>query len=74
MARVNVYIPDPLAEAARAAGLNVSKVTQQALAAELRDRESAEWFERASTFAHTGVSHGQALEALTEARAEFGDA
>lgn len=33
MARVNVYLPDGLAAASRAAGLNVSRITQDALRA-----------------------------------------
>lgn len=39
MARVNVTIPDDLHRAARAAGLNVSRVAQNALAAELDRRD-----------------------------------
>ena len=35
MARVNITLPDELYERARAAGLNISQVTQRALAAEL---------------------------------------
>ncbi|MGH3097913.1 MAG: type II toxin-antitoxin system CcdA family antitoxin, partial [Streptosporangiales bacterium] len=35
MARLNVWVPDELASEARSAGLNVSAVTQAALAAEL---------------------------------------
>ncbi len=32
MARVNVYVPDELAEKAKVAGLNVSSLTQEAFA------------------------------------------
>lgn len=39
MARVNVTIPDELHRAARSAGLNVSRLAQQAIAAELVRRE-----------------------------------
>lgn len=35
MARVNITVPDEVAKAARAAGLNVSRVASDALAAEL---------------------------------------
>lgn len=35
LARSNVYVPDELAERARARGLNISAVTQNAISAEL---------------------------------------
>jgi post-segregation antitoxin (ccd killing protein) len=40
MARVNVYLPDELARAARAAGLSISKVTQAALSGSLAHSET----------------------------------
>jgi len=46
MARVNVYLPDDLAEKARAAGVNVSNVTQQALRQELGRRTTDDWVDR----------------------------
>jgi hypothetical protein len=39
MARANVYLPDDLHERARAAGLNVSELTQRAIEQELERRE-----------------------------------
>jgi len=41
----NVYLPDDLAEAARREGLNVSALTQEALASGLAETHSV-WFER----------------------------
>ena len=57
MARVNVYLPDELAEEARAAGLNVSNITQDALRRELAARRTSEWVARVSKLAPTGVTH-----------------
>ena len=46
MARVNVYLPDELAERVKSADLNVSAVVQQALDAELRRLSMADWWEQ----------------------------
>ncbi|HEY5889461.1 MAG TPA: type II toxin-antitoxin system CcdA family antitoxin [Acidimicrobiia bacterium] len=43
MARVNVYLPDDLAAETKAAGLNVSKITQEALKRELHSERMAAW-------------------------------
>jgi hypothetical protein len=67
MARVNVYLPDELAQEARAAGLNISKVTQEALSSTLAHSERLERVPRAN------VSHASVIEAIGEARVEFGD-
>jgi post-segregation antitoxin (ccd killing protein) len=71
MARINVYLPDQLAEDARRAGLNVSALTQSAIAAELRRRGTNSWLARVPAPA-SPVTHDAALEALDDARAEFG--
>lgn len=73
MARLNVYLPDDLAERARAAGLNVSAMTQLAIASELVRRDTDAWLSRLPARTPT-VSHDAALEALDAARAEFDDA
>jgi post-segregation antitoxin (ccd killing protein) len=70
MARINVYLPDDLAENARRAGLNVSALTQSAIAAELRRRDTNTWLAQLPTPVST-VSHQASLRALDEARAEF---
>lgn len=71
MARLNVYVPDELAERARGAGLNVSAVTQAALAAELERHSLADWLTALPT--PTGVvSHQSALAVLDEARTDLG--
>ncbi|MGL5858569.1 MAG: type II toxin-antitoxin system CcdA family antitoxin [Angustibacter sp.] len=71
MARVNVYVPDDLAEAARAARLNISAVTQEALGRALARRATDDWLARIPS-SRAAVGHQQALRALDEARAEFG--
>lgn len=45
MARVNVYLPDDLAAEARAAGLNVSGITQEALRDALAARKVDAWLD-----------------------------
>ena len=45
MARVNIYLPDDLATRARAAGLNVSGIAQEALERELCIRATDQWLD-----------------------------
>jgi post-segregation antitoxin (ccd killing protein) len=73
MARVNVYLPDELAREARAAGLNISRVTQQALTSTLEQEETDRWLERLEELPRTAVSHKRVIEAIEEARAELGE-
>jgi post-segregation antitoxin (ccd killing protein) len=73
MARVNVYLPDELAEQARAAGLNVSSITQQALRRELAGGRTASWLEQVRQLPPSAVTHEQSLDALDGARDEVGD-
>lgn len=72
MARLNVYVPDDLAEQARERGLNVSALTQAAIRAELESSATAVWLEGLST-AETGVRHETVLNAVDAARDEFGE-
>jgi post-segregation antitoxin (ccd killing protein) len=73
MARVNVYLPDELAEQAKAAGLNVSSVVQVALRRELAARRTTGWLESVRSLPASGVNHELAIEALDATRAEAGD-
>ncbi|MHB1500639.1 MAG: type II toxin-antitoxin system CcdA family antitoxin [Candidatus Dormibacteria bacterium] len=73
MARVNVYLPDDLAEAARAVGLNMSNVTQQALRRELACRDGTAWLQRVRRERPAGVPHQLVLTELDAARQEAGD-
>lgn len=72
MARVNVYLPDDLAEEARAAGLNVSNITQDALRCQLAARRTSAWVARITELPPTGVAHEQVIEALDAVREEMG--
>jgi post-segregation antitoxin (ccd killing protein) len=71
MARLNVYVPDDLAERARRAGLNVSALTQAAIMAELDQHATAAWLDALPRTARL-ASHDAALTALDAARGEFG--
>lgn len=71
MARVNVYLPDPLARAVREAGINVSRIAQEALADALAARDTVQWLEDVGRLDPTSASHGDVLRALQAARDEF---
>lgn len=66
MARVNVYLPDDLAAEARAAGLNVSRITQDALRAALAARRVDEWLDDVGSMRPVAVSP-EAIAAAIEA-------
>lgn len=72
MARLNVYVPDALAASARAEGLNVSALTQDAIAAALAARATDRWLESLGTDEHD-ISLDDVLAALDAARDELGD-
>lgn len=72
MARVNVYLPDDLAERARSAGLNVSGVAQDAIRGALASIETDCWLDRLERLPRTDVAHEAVITALDEARDEFG--
>lgn len=73
MARLNVYVPDELADRARETGLNVSALTQAAITAELERHATDAWLANLPT-RQRAVSHETALDALDAARAELGGA
>ena len=73
MARINVYLPDELAQRVKGAGINVSNVTQQALREALGETETNEWLDQLARLPATGIGHEDALAALDAARDEFGD-
>ena len=73
MARVNVYLPDELAQEARAAGLNISGVAQEALTGSLARNETDRWLDRLESVPRVHVRHRSVIDAIDEARAEFGD-
>jgi len=71
MARLNVYVPDDLAERARARGLNVSALTQAAITAELENSATDAWLDGLDARS-TGARHEDALDAIDAARDELG--
>ncbi|MPZ67700.1 MAG: antitoxin [Pseudonocardiaceae bacterium] len=73
MTRLNVYVPDDLASRARESGLNVSALTQAAIAAELARHTTDAWLASLPT-RHRVISHETALDALDAARTELGGA
>ena len=72
MARVNVYLPDDLAERARAAGLNISGVTQDAIRSALAGSDTDLWLQRLERLPRTEVEHARVIVALDDARDDFG--
>lgn len=65
-----MYLPDELAAAAKAAGLNVSHLAQEALRSELSGRRTSAWLAVVKKLPATTVSHEDAIAALDGARAE----
>lgn len=72
MARVNVYLPDELADAARRAHLNISSVTQRALQRELKRADLATWLDEVAALPPIAVSHEEVLAAVDAAREDLG--
>ncbi len=71
MARLNVYVPNHLAEQARSRGLNVSALTQAAIADELERTSISTWLD-SLPIPGRPVDHDAVMAALDEARDEFG--
>jgi post-segregation antitoxin (ccd killing protein) len=72
MARVNVYLPDDLAQRARAAGLNVSGLAQDAIRDALMSDETDRWLDRLEALPRVDIAHGRVVDAVDAARAELG--
>ena len=70
MARVNIYLPDELADQARAAGLNVSNVAQEALRRELAGLQTSAWVAGVLQLDGLDVAHSKVLDALDAVREE----
>lgn len=71
MARVNVYLPDDLAAAVREANLNVSRITQDALAEALDERQTNRWLDDVARLRPTSVTSEQVRDAVDAARDEW---
>jgi post-segregation antitoxin (ccd killing protein) len=72
MARVNVYLPDDLAERAKAAGVSISALTQDALRSALAASDTDRWLDRLDGMPSHEVPHDTVLGALDDVRDEFG--
>jgi len=71
MARVNVYLPDDLAAEAKAAGLNVSGLTQGALRSALAASRVDEWLDDVGAMRPLGIRHDAAASAVAAAKDEL---
>ncbi len=71
MARLNVYMPDELAEQARSRGLNVSALTQAAISQELERTSVPAWLGSLPTVSRS-VDHDAVMAAVDDARDESG--
>ena len=71
MARVNVYLPDDLAADAKAAGLNVSNLTQEALRSALAAKQLDSWLDEVTRARPIPVSPQATAAAVAGAKAEI---
>ncbi len=70
MARLNVYLPDELAAAAKASGLNLSAVTQEAVRRCLDARSTDAWLATLHPAPRHRVTHESMVDALDAVREE----
>jgi post-segregation antitoxin (ccd killing protein) len=70
MARINIYVPDDLAEAARRAGVNVSSIAQGAIRNQLAQESTNAWLATLQSVPAHKATHERAIEALDAARDE----
>jgi post-segregation antitoxin (ccd killing protein) len=71
MSRVNVYLPDDLAEEAKKAGLNISNLTQEAIRSSLAAQTLKRWQQQVSELPSPGVSHAKVIDAVHSAKDEL---
>lgn len=71
MSRVNVYLPDELAEEAKKAGLNISSLTQTAIRSSLAAHNLAIWQQQVAKLDTPGVSHELVIDAVNAAKDEL---
>lgn len=74
MARVNIYLPDELAQEARDAHLNISGLTQDAVRRALDRAAVGAWIDATIALPPVQVDQERLLAALDAARDEFGTA
>lgn len=71
MARVNIYLPDDTAEAARRAGLNVSRLCREAVEVALRQARQRAWLAALQDREPIELDSGVVLAAVREARTDL---
>jgi len=71
MARVNVYLPDDLAAEAKAMGLNVSSLTQQALRSALAASRVDEWLDGVTALPPLDITRDAVAQAVAAAKDEL---
>ncbi len=71
MARVNVYLPDDLARAARSSDLNVSAIAQDAIRDALAEDATDAWLDTLESLRPTGLGHDLVADSLREAKEDF---
>jgi post-segregation antitoxin (ccd killing protein) len=72
MARVNVYLPDDLAQRAKEADLNVSSLTRRAIEDALAGQATNAWLAELAKLPPSGVTHEEVIAALDAVRDEHG--
>jgi post-segregation antitoxin (ccd killing protein) len=70
MARGNVYLPNDLAAEAKAMGLNVSDLTQEALRSALAATHTDDWLDTLATVRSTGIDHTAVAATVAAAKDE----
>jgi post-segregation antitoxin (ccd killing protein) len=72
MARINVYLPDALADRARGARLNISSLTQDAVLRALAARDTDAWLDGLESLPRIDVRHDAVQRAVDQARDDLG--
>ncbi len=72
MARVNIYLPDELAAKSRAAGFNVSSLTQGAIRRALDALDVNDWLDDLASLEPANVDYRLVKQCVTETKDEFG--
>ena len=70
MARINIYVPDELADEARRSGLNVSSLAQRAIRASLAAQSTDQWLRTLRPAPSHAATHEGAVRALDAVRDE----
>ncbi|MCL2419220.1 MAG: hypothetical protein FWD04_08005 [Conexibacteraceae bacterium] len=69
---MNVYLPDDPADRAKLAGVSLSAITQDALRNALAAPDTGAWLDRLDQHASAEFERDRVLDALDQARENFG--